>query len=81
MKSKTRHAPFFRRRAAPVAIVSHWNIVGAGAVVSDDRSTHLPDGFTMTEVDVLQFEVIRMIAATLISVAIILLWLVAVTRQ
>ena len=35
----------------------------------------------MTEIDVLQFEVVRMIAASLISVAIVLVWLVAITRQ
>jgi hypothetical protein len=35
----------------------------------------------MTQVDLLQFEVIRTIAASLISVAIVLLWLVVVTRQ
>ena len=35
----------------------------------------------MTQVDLLQFEVIRTIAASLIGVAIVLLCLVAVTRQ
>ena len=35
----------------------------------------------MTEVELLQFEVIRMIVASLISVAILLLWLVAVSRH
>jgi hypothetical protein len=35
----------------------------------------------MTQVDLLQFEVIRTIAASLIGVAIVLLWLVVVTRQ
>jgi hypothetical protein len=35
----------------------------------------------MTQVDLLQFEVIRTVAASLISVAIVLLWLVAITRQ
>jgi hypothetical protein len=82
MKLNSRHAQLFSRRpAAPIAIVSHWNIAEAGGVVSDDWSRHLPDGCAMTEVDVLQFEVIRTIAASLISVAIILLWLVAITRQ
>jgi hypothetical protein len=37
--------------------------------------------FAMTEVELLQFEVIRMIVASLISVAILLLWLVAVSRH
>jgi hypothetical protein len=36
--------------------------------------------FAMTQPDLLQFEVIRTIAASLISVAIFLLWLVAVSR-
>ena len=35
----------------------------------------------MTQAELLQFEVIRMIAASLISVAILLLWLVAISRQ
>jgi hypothetical protein len=34
----------------------------------------------MTQADLLQFEVIRMIAASLISAAIVLLWVVAITR-
>jgi hypothetical protein len=34
----------------------------------------------MTQADLLQFEVIRTIAASLISIAIVLLWLVAITR-
>jgi hypothetical protein len=36
--------------------------------------------FAMTQPDLLQFEVIRTIAASLISVAIFLLWLVAISR-
>lgn len=35
----------------------------------------------MAQADLLQFEVIRTIAASLISVAIFLLWLVAISRQ
>jgi hypothetical protein len=35
----------------------------------------------MTEAELLQFEVIRMIVASLISVAIFLLWLVAISRH
>jgi hypothetical protein len=41
----------------------------------------LPDGFAMTAAEFLQFEIIRAIAASLISVAIVLLWLVAISRQ
>jgi len=82
MKPNTRHAQLFSRRpAASIVIMSHWNIAEAGGVVSDDWSRRLPDGFAMAEVDLLQFEVIRMIAASLIGVAIVLLWLVAITRQ
>ena len=35
----------------------------------------------MTAAELLQFEIIRAIAASLISVAIVLLWLVAISRQ
>jgi hypothetical protein len=35
----------------------------------------------MTGTELLQFEAIRTIAASLISVAIVLLWLVAISRQ
>jgi hypothetical protein len=35
----------------------------------------------MTGPELLQFEIIRLIAASLISVAIVLLWLVAISRQ
>jgi hypothetical protein len=34
----------------------------------------------MTAAELLQFEIIRAIAASLISVAIVLLWLVAISR-
>jgi hypothetical protein len=40
-----------------------------------------PDGFAMTAAEFLQFEIIRAIAASLISVAIVLLCLVAISRQ
>jgi hypothetical protein len=35
----------------------------------------------VTGAELLQFEIIRMIAASLISVAIVLLWLVVISRQ
>jgi hypothetical protein len=35
----------------------------------------------MTQTELLQFEIIRTIAASLISVAIVLLWLVVTSRQ
>jgi hypothetical protein len=37
--------------------------------------------FAMSDIGLLQFEVIRTIAASLISVAIVLLWLVVISRQ
>lgn len=40
-----------------------------------------PMEFAMTQAELLQFEVIRMIAASLISLAIFLLCLVALSRQ
>jgi hypothetical protein len=58
----------------------YWNVAPAAALsVVGNEKTCLP-WFDMTETALLQFEVIRMIAASLIRVAIILLWLLAISR-
>jgi hypothetical protein len=58
-----------------------WNVTRACRVILGNESRRLLDGFAMTEAELLQFEVIRTIAASLIGVAIVLLWLVAISRQ
>jgi hypothetical protein len=80
-EANTHHARLFReRKAALIAMALEWNVAQASGVCSG-LIPPSPRWFAMTQVDLLQFEIIRTIAASLISVAIVLLWLVAITRQ
>jgi hypothetical protein len=72
---------FRKRRAASIATALQWNVARLCGVLLDNESRRLPDRFAMTDTLALQFEVIRTIAASLISVAIFLLWLVVISRQ
>ena len=66
-------------RVPPIK-VRRWNIrSGADVVLAGPRGACTE--FAMSDVLALQFEVIRMIAASLIAVAIVLLWVVVMTRQ
>jgi hypothetical protein len=70
------------RGGALVATALDWNVAQGWGVVSGDGSRHLLSGSAMaTNVELLQFEVIRAIAASLISIAIVLLWLVVINQR
>jgi hypothetical protein len=84
---------FHRGQTAPNASASYWQARRIGKrVVLERRASlrsclgnketrRLPMEFAIAQADLLQFEVIRTIAASLISVAIFLLWLVAISRH
>jgi hypothetical protein len=81
-KPNTRHAHLFRRRKPRRSQLCR---IGTSLRPAELFRTIVLAvsrwGFAVTEAELLQFEVIRTIAASLISVAIVLLWLVALSRQ